>query len=593
MRGTMSLALLAGTSLACSTASAQYVMNNSSPGTFTDISATGTHILDAINDDGIATFTSSVTNTLVPSASLQACVNGWIANAGSSPASTYSNTTLPAAAAGSLFLPVFWDDLYLYNSTPPSGYVTHLATTEGGFPVHIIEWVNIRAIGYPAGTPCNFEVKIWGAGAPTLVQYLYQDVSFAGSAGTGNGANATVGVQWGAANAIQYAYNTANSIPNNSVVSVLADTTPGACCTGGVCSTTTASSCVAGGGTFTGGSCSAGICVGRCCNTDGTCSVVTPAACTGAGGVFAGTNTDCTGFTCPQPGSCCKAGGVCSIAPQSVCVNGGGVYGGDGTTCAAATCNPQYFYDDGVSENNIGFAGTAASIAWLNQYAVVNNRSVVNSIDIAFGLNTTTPSLNGYPVTVYLWSDPNGDGNPTDAVVLASASGVVANSGTDTYNAFPITPTNVGANGTKFFVGAIVNGVVVSSGGGCYPCRIDQTHTQGKSWISGNATTVPIDPANLANSGTGVAVIDSFGPTLAGNWMVRADAATTGSGCYANCDSSTQLPFLNVQDFSCFLTKYAAGNSYANCDNSTQIPVLNVQDFSCFLTKYAAGCSAP
>jgi hypothetical protein len=62
------------------------------------------------------------------------------------------------------------------------------------------------------------------------------------------------------------------------------------------------------------------------------------------------------------------------------------------------------------------------------------------------------------------------------------------------------------------------------------------------------------------------------------------------SGCYANCDNSTQAPILNVADFSCFLTRYAVGDPYANCDGSTQSPVLNVADFSCFLTKYAAGC---
>ncbi|MEX2220022.1 MAG: hypothetical protein WD749_14820, partial [Phycisphaerales bacterium] len=60
--------------------------------------------------------------------------------------------------------------------------------------------------------------------------------------------------------------------------------------------------------------------------------------------------------------------------------------------------------------------------------------------------------------------------------------------------------------------------------------------------------------------------------------------------CYANCDESTQLPVLNVQDFSCFLGRYSAGEAYANCDESTTAPVLNVQDFGCFLTRYAAGC---
>ena len=50
---------------------------------------------------------------------------------------------------------------------------------------------------------------------------------------------------------------------------------------------------------------------------------------------------------------------------------------------------------------------------------------------------------------------------------------------------------------------------------------------------------------------------------------------------------------VNVQDFSCFLTRFASSDPYANCDNSTAIPTLNVQDFSCYLTKFATGCSAP
>jgi hypothetical protein len=63
--------------------------------------------------------------------------------------------------------------------------------------------------------------------------------------------------------------------------------------------------------------------------------------------------------------------------------------------------------------------------------------------------------------------------------------------------------------------------------------------------------------------------------------------------CYANCDGSTTVPFLNVLDFNCFLNRFSAGASYANCDNSTTPPVLNVLDFNCFLNKFSAGCSAP
>jgi hypothetical protein len=60
--------------------------------------------------------------------------------------------------------------------------------------------------------------------------------------------------------------------------------------------------------------------------------------------------------------------------------------------------------------------------------------------------------------------------------------------------------------------------------------------------------------------------------------------------CYANCDQSTTPPVLNVLDFNCFLTRFAAGDAAANCDGSTAAPVLNVMDFNCFLNRFAAGC---
>jgi subtilisin-like proprotein convertase family protein len=101
------------------------------------------------------------------------------------------------------------------------------------------------------------------------------------------------------------------------------------------------------------------------------------------------------------------------------------------------------------------------------------------------------------------------------------------------------------------------------------------------------------------------------GQSSVGTWQLIAEdcfAGDTGSinafklslggsapapACYANCDHSTTVPFLNVLDFNCFLNKFSAGDSYANCDSSTTAPVLNVLDFNCFLNKFSAGCSAP
>ncbi|MFN0131862.1 MAG: proprotein convertase P-domain-containing protein [Phycisphaerales bacterium] len=72
--------------------------------------------------------------------------------------------------------------------------------------------------------------------------------------------------------------------------------------------------------------------------------------------------------------------------------------------------------------------------------------------------------------------------------------------------------------------------------------------------------------------------------------------------CRANCDGSTNVPFLNVNDFACFLNSFNAAlalpaaqqiTAYANCDASTAVPVLNVNDFACFINLFSAGCSAP
>ena len=62
-----------------------------------------------------------------------------------------------------------------------------------------------------------------------------------------------------------------------------------------------------------------------------------------------------------------------------------------------------------------------------------------------------------------------------------------------------------------------------------------------------------------------------------------------GETCFANCDRSAVEPVLTVADFSCFLTKFAAGDPFANCDDSGAAPQLNVGDFTCFLQRFAQG----
>lgn len=65
------------------------------------------------------------------------------------------------------------------------------------------------------------------------------------------------------------------------------------------------------------------------------------------------------------------------------------------------------------------------------------------------------------------------------------------------------------------------------------------------------------------------------------------DPCTAGAACYADCDGSGVL---NINDFICFQTHFAAAAPCTNCDGSTVLPILNVNDFQCFLSKFAAGC---
>ncbi|MEX2219189.1 MAG: choice-of-anchor J domain-containing protein [Phycisphaerales bacterium] len=150
------------------------------------------------------------------------------------------------------------------------------------------------------------------------------------------------------------------------------------------------------------------------------------------------------------------------------------------------------------------------------------------------------------------------------------------------------------------YAGSVPITWTASAAEGLYAFDIQYSLDGGKYWrlltedlpATARGYTWVLPPNVTANTTTRVRVIarDRRGQ----NSSSGADRTFTiqpgGAACYANCDSSTVAPALNVADFSCFLQRYAAGDPYANCDGSTTAPVLNVADFSCFLQRYAAGC---
>src|SRR5262249_1147160 len=163
------------------------------------------------------------------------------------------------------------------------------------------------------------------------------------------------------------------------------------------------------------------------------------------------------------------------------------------------------------AEDAIGFgASTANDIAFANQFVSVAGANKITSIQIAFGNDST---INGMPVTAYLWSDPNGDGSPADAVVLTSVTGTVSGpttgpgTPTPSWVTFDITDTTIPV-GQKFFVGF----VMVSTGQ--YPGALDTASPQHNSWV-GYAPGGTFNPSAWSNTTNE----DTIAP---GNFLIRA-----------------------------------------------------------------------
>jgi hypothetical protein len=271
-------------------------------------------------------------------------------------------------------------------------------------------------------------------------------------------------------------------------------------------------------------------------------------------------------------GRCCAPNGICSIQTAANCAAISGTYGGNGTVCTGACPG--------------GWIETADAGELPSSAAVTSGTGLLRSISGALG------ALNDVDMfKLRICDPPNFSATTVDntdidtQLFLFNSAGMGVMSNDDaSADLYQSTLNNSNAScpasaGVYYLAVNNYNRDATSSGGTIFPSTFEgifcATGPGGGSPVSGwMGVTEETGPYDIVLTGT--CYHDS-----------------TGQACYANCDSSTALPFLNVQDFTCFLGKFAAGNAYANCDASTVAPALNVQDFTCFLNKFAAGCSAP
>src|SRR5262245_25342 len=93
------LVLAAAAGLAVSAARAQFTIVNNQPGTFVDISGTGTAAV-GVGDDTLHQFTTTVGNLIFPAGTITACSNGWVC-AGVASSAPFTNAGIPASGVPS------------------------------------------------------------------------------------------------------------------------------------------------------------------------------------------------------------------------------------------------------------------------------------------------------------------------------------------------------------------------------------------------------------------------------------------------------------------------------------------------------------
>lgn len=169
-------------------------------------------------------------------------------------------------------------------------------------------------------------------------------------------------------------------------------------------------------------------------------------------------------------------------------------------------------------------------VAWMQRFNAKAGRDEIVSVQAAFGRpGASVPLINGDPATIAIWSDPDQDGRPDDAVLRISVPTTIQNANTGILNEIPL-PAAVHVEG-KFFVGVATEMVP-----GQHPAVFSDTGWQGydqngKSWIVGS-TAGPVDLDCLACNDFAPASLSELMVDEA-HFMVRARGGGTSiTFCY-------------------------------------------------------------
>src|SRR5438874_13042743 len=173
--------------------------------------------------------------------------------------------------------------------------------------------------------------------------------------------------------------------------------------------------------------------------------------------------------------------------------------------------NSVYMIDDGTSENGIWFGNGSQNFEalWFNQFDVIAGQTLISTVSIAWGTPLfPDPSNNGTAVTIAIWSDPNGDGDPHDAVLLGSVAGTIQMEGTDTFIDYTFSPPVDVSAFTSFFVGDMTP--MNNGPEHLFQCIDEDSTLHRQSWLAAMRSGGPVDIDNIGNN-CPIGLIDDFG----------------------------------------------------------------------------------
>ena len=145
---------------------------------------------------------------------------------------------------------------------------------------------------------------------------------------------------------------------------------------------------------------------------------------------------------------------------------------------------------------------------WMNQFDVISGQTMISTVSVAWGTPVfPDPSLNGMPVTIAVWSDPNGDGDPTDGLLLGSVAGTIQNASTDTFVDYTFNPPIDVSAFTSFFVGDLTPTKTTSSASSRASTRLLPARCRAGWWRNGDGS--PMWISTLSVTTTLIGTIDS------------------------------------------------------------------------------------